>query len=131
MNDDLVCWRCGTALSDLPVPLARLAECGNCRTELHVCRMCAYYDTSVAKSCREPVADEVNDKERANFCGYFTARPRAYAPGNERPAGAAQAALDALFGAPAPDPGEDAGAAARRELEALFRPREPDGRGRS
>ena len=52
MNDDLVCWRCGTALTDLPLPLcARLAECGNCRTELHVCRMRAYYDTSVAKSC--------------------------------------------------------------------------------
>src|SRR5262245_16096542 len=129
MNDELVCWRCGAALSDLPVPFARLAECRNCRTELHVCRMCTYYDTRVAKSCREPVADEVTDKERANFCGYFSPRSQAHAPGNERSADAARAALDALFGGPAPSTGDEADAA-RRELEALFRPREPNGRGR-
>lgn len=35
--------------------------------------MCRFYDTSKAKSCAEPVADEVGDKERANFCGYFEA----------------------------------------------------------
>ena len=130
MNTELVCWRCGAMLDDLPLPFARLAECRNCRTELHVCRMCQYYDRSVAKSCREPVADEVNDKERANFCGYFTPRPRAHVPGNERPADAAQAALDALFGKPAPT-ADDEASAAKRELEDLFRPREPDGRGRS
>ena len=33
--------------------------------------MCRFYDTRKAKSCAEPVADEVGDKERANFCGYF------------------------------------------------------------
>ncbi len=33
--------------------------------------MCRFYDTRKANSCAEPVADEVGDKERANFCGYF------------------------------------------------------------
>ena len=131
MNEELVCWRCGAALADQPLPLSRLAECRACRTELHVCRMCVYYDTSVAKSCREPVADEVNNKERANFCGYFTPRPRAWTPGSERDPNVAQAALDALFGGPATTPGDDEASSARRELDALFRPREPDGRGRS
>jgi hypothetical protein len=128
MNDELVCWRCGAALGDLPLPLPRRAECRNCRTELHVCRMCEFYDRSVARSCREPVADEVQDKERANFCGYFTPRPRAHVPGNEREAGTERAALDALFGGPAP---LDQAPAAKQDLEDLFRPREPDGRGRS
>jgi hypothetical protein len=132
MPDELVCWRCGESLADLPLPLARLAECPACRIELHVCRMCRHYDTSVAKSCREPVAEEVSDKERANFCGWFMPRPGTYAPGNEREAVAAQAALDALFGGPpssaggpAPGAGEPA-ADAGRELDNLFRPRDPD-----
>jgi hypothetical protein len=126
MQDELVCWRCGESLADLPLPLARLAECRACRTELHVCRMCRYYDTSVAKSCREPVADEVSDKERANFCGWFMPRSAAYSPGNERKVADAEAALDALFGGP---PATSAGATGDStcELEDLFRPRDPDG----
>jgi hypothetical protein len=126
MRDELVCWRCGESLADLPLPLARLVECGSCHTELHVCRMCRHYDTSVAKSCREPVADEVSDKERANFCGWFMPRPGAYTPGNERKAADAQAALDALFGG-LPATSSDAATDARRELEDLFGPRDPDG----
>lgn len=71
----LNCWRCGTAITDEPLPLSRTAECRACHAELHVCRMCEFYDTSKAKSCREPVAEPVADKTRANFCGWF--RPRA------------------------------------------------------
>ena len=122
MHDELVCWRCGESLADLPLPLARLAECLSCHTELHVCRMCKYYDTSVAKSCREPVADEVSNKERANFCGWFMPRHGAYTRGNERRTADAQGTLDALFGGPPAASGD-----ARRELEDLFGPREPDG----
>ena len=33
---------------------------------------------AVAKHCREPIAEEVKDKERANFCDYFKPRPGAY-----------------------------------------------------
>jgi hypothetical protein len=125
MADELVCWRCGESLADLPLPLSRLAECRACHGELHVCRMCRYYDTGVAKSCREPVAEEVSNKERANFCGWFMPRAGAHVPGNERPAAAAKEALDALFGGPSTKAG-DAAADARRELEDLFRPRDPD-----
>ena len=129
MQDELVCWRCGESLADLPLPLARLAECRSCHSEMHVCRMCRYYDTAVAKSCREPVADEVADKERANFCGWFMPRARAYSPGNERKSADAKAALDALFGGPPATSGDAAGDA-RRELEDLFGTRDPDGGGR-
>jgi len=68
---DLVCWRCGASLAALTLPLSRTDSCRACRAEVHVCRMCRFYDTRKAKSCAEPVADEVGDKERANFCGYF------------------------------------------------------------
>lgn len=92
-----VCWKCGTPLGDLPLPLSRFAECRNCRAPLHVCRMCRFFDPHAPHQCREPVAEEVRDKDRPNFCGWF--QPGAGA-GRERGAGAAaaRAALEALFG---------------------------------
>ena len=69
-----------------------------CRAELHVCLMCEFYDTSVAKSCRETVAEEVKDKQRANFCDYFRPNDGAYRPGDQSAADKAKAELDALFG---------------------------------
>lgn len=76
----LVCWRCGASLAALTLPLSRTDSCRACRAEVHVCRMCRFYDTRKAKSCAEPVADEVGDKERANFCGYFEAAAGRYLP---------------------------------------------------
>lgn len=96
-DNGLVCWKCGASIGDEPLPLSRMAECRACRAQLHACRMCSFFDTRVAKACRETVAEEVQDKTRANFCGYFQPRPDAHAPGT--PArGKARDALDALFG---------------------------------
>ena len=116
---ELVCWKCGADLSTLPQPLARRAECLACHAELHVCRMCRHYDPGKAKQCREPMAEEVADKGRANFCDWFQARADAYQP----PAGHGQAsehakrALDALFdGGEAAAPSQDT----KAELDRLF-----------
>jgi hypothetical protein len=98
MTSALVCWKCGTPLSDQPLPLGRTAECAKCRADLHVCRMCEYFDPRVALSCRETVADEVKVKERANFCGYFTVAPDAYSGGGGETSRVTRAQLDALFG---------------------------------
>jgi len=92
----LVCWKCGAGLDEVPQPLSKYAECLACRAELHVCRMCRFYDTSVAQACREPMADEVKDKTRANFCDYFEPRPDAWT-GQDGPS-ARNDALAALFG---------------------------------
>lgn len=97
-NDGLVCWRCGATLAALSLPLSRSDECRACRAELHACRMCRFYDTSKAKSCAEPVALEVHDKERANYCDYFVAAPGRFQPPDPA-ADQARSALDALFGA--------------------------------
>ena len=97
MAHDLVCWKCGASLAALSLPLRRLDECRQCRSELHVCRMCVEYDTSVAKHCREPTAEEVGDKARANFCDHFKPRSRAYTPPNTAAISEAQAALAKLF----------------------------------
>ncbi|HSS66691.1 MAG TPA: hypothetical protein VLS27_19835 [Gammaproteobacteria bacterium] len=98
MSNSLVCWKCGASLEDVLIPFSRREECPACHTDLHVCRMCEFYDTSVSRSCREPVADEVRDKERANFCGYFTPIPGAHQAKDTRAADDARSELAALFG---------------------------------
>ncbi|MCS6946385.1 MAG: hypothetical protein NZM12_02075 [Steroidobacteraceae bacterium] len=97
MAHDLQCWKCGASLASLSLPLRRLDECPACRAELHVCRMCVDFDPSKAKQCREPTAEEVNDKTRANFCDFFQPRPGAYQPPNRDAEAKARAALEELF----------------------------------
>jgi hypothetical protein len=98
MTHDLVCWKCGAPLAELSLPLRRLEECPKCHAELHVCRMCIEYDTRVAKHCREPTAEEVNDKTHANFCDHFKPRAAAFTPPNTAEVDKARTELEKLFG---------------------------------
>ncbi|HYP67536.1 MAG TPA: hypothetical protein VEP67_04715 [Thiobacillaceae bacterium] len=116
--DELFCWRCGASLSELSLPLERRDECPACRAQLHVCKLCEYYDPKVAKQCREPIADEVKDKDRANFCGYFQPNPRAYQAQDQFAPSKARADLDALFGGPGTSPAGSSGA--KDALDKLF-----------
>jgi hypothetical protein len=123
VTTSLVCWKCGASLEGEPLPLARLAVCPACRADLHVCRLCVFYDPGVADHCREPVAEVVQDKERGNFCGYFQPRPGAHARPGPDPAREAKARLEALFGGtPEGDTGPPASESeqARRRLDDLF-----------
>jgi hypothetical protein len=98
MGHSLVCWKCGADLSALSLPFSRRDECKKCGAEVHVCRMCSDYDEHVAKKCREPIAEEVTDKTRANFCDYFAPRPGAYQPADTSAATKARSELERLFG---------------------------------
>lgn len=120
MTEACVCWKCGGALPELLLPLPRHEACPHCRASLHVCRMCRLFDPAVAQQCREPVADPVSDKQRANFCGYFEINPRAFVAAPVRDG---KAQLDALFGdktaGTSGQPGENA--ALQESPEDLFR----------
>ena len=118
----LQCWKCGESLEDMLLPLARAEACRRCNADLHVCRLCEFYDRSVASACREPIAEYVANKERANFCGYFTPRSGAYSAQGGKEAGAL-GALGDLFGlGEKPDEGSDATGAdsAPQDLNRLF-----------
>jgi hypothetical protein len=118
----LVCWKCGASLADVTLPLRRLEECRTCGAELHVCKLCEWYSVAVAKQCREPIAEEVKDKERANFCDYFKPRPGAHSKVDVSASTQARSALDALFGGAkdgAPEP--SAAERAKAELDKLFK----------
>jgi hypothetical protein len=119
---ELVCWKCGASLADLTLPLRRLEECRKCSAELHVCKLCEWYSIAVAKHCREPVAEEVKDKERANFCDYFKPRADAYEPADVGASSKARSDLDALFGSDAQGALQPTAAErARAELDKLFK----------
>jgi len=132
MTDEFVCWSCGTGLAEEPLPLSRRAECRHCRAELHVCRLCSFFDPQVAESCREERAEFVREKDRANFCDYFTLAFGAYEAEDCAGQQSAERDLAALFGDRAPASEDDVQApdadrrdvdgTARRALDALFGP---------
>jgi hypothetical protein len=94
----LVCWKCGASLTHLSLPLTRRDICKQCNADLHACKLCEFYDLSKAKHCREPIAEEVSDKQRANFCDYFKPKAGVYSNKQQSEAEQAKAQLDALFG---------------------------------
>lgn len=124
----LRCWKCGADLESVPRPFSRFAECPECRDELHVCRMCRYYDRRYIGECSHDTADKVLIKDKSNFCGHFRPSPHAFeGAGNPRKE-KAQQELQSLFDGqaepePEPEDAEDAKSkaeAARKRLQDLF-----------
>ncbi len=82
--------------------------------------MCKFYDPTLQNKCKEPIADDVYNKERANFCDYFLPRPNAYDGDNENKQQQAKDSLSALFGGvdiEVNNSAEDA----KKKLEDLFK----------
>lgn len=66
------CYKCGKHL-DLSAgkDIHRSENCTSCFSSIRCCRMCEFYDTKAYNDCREPTADRIVDKEKANFCDFF------------------------------------------------------------
>ncbi len=91
------CFSC-SAQTELP-PGSRIGfrdECERCGSDLHVCRNCALYDPSAYNECREPNAERILERERANRCDYFTPGEGGPGSGTEKQ-DASKAKLDDLF----------------------------------
>lgn len=116
----LVCWKCGTSLATLSLPLRRLEVCPECDSELHVCRLCRFYDPNAIEQCTEEDADEVRNKERANFCDYFKPRSGAYRVHDSSKTEAAKSELNALFGESSVDEADESSGSTGKDLENLF-----------
>ncbi len=69
-------FKCYHCLKSIPVfgafKVTRTEECPYCSRSLHCCKMCKFYDPKVYNECLETNADRIVDKEKANFCDYFT-----------------------------------------------------------
>lgn len=70
MSKSGTCHHCGRALSALEY--GRQDICPGCRRDTRVCRNCLHFDPSLNNQCRENQAERVVDKDRSNFCDYFS-----------------------------------------------------------
>lgn len=98
MSHKIACYRCGASLSALSLPLSRRDQCPSCSADLHVCLMCVHFDRAAPRQCREDGAEDVKEKERANFCDWFKPSEAAFDPNRKSEADAAKEALAGLFG---------------------------------
>lgn len=96
---EMTCWNCGTALTGVIMPLSRRETCTQCHAELHTCRQCLHFDPAVSDQCREDRAEQVREKDRANFCDYFALNSTPQRAGEKTSDVSPE--LAALFGLPA------------------------------
>lgn len=66
------CYKCSKEL-DLTAgkDISRSEECPGCFASLRCCHMCDFYDKSSYNECREPTAERIVEKEKANFCDHY------------------------------------------------------------
>jgi hypothetical protein len=90
--------RCFFCNREVPVTgrVMRKDACPSCGRDLHCCRQCRFHDPAYHNQCREPKAEMVRERDKANVCDYFE--------------------FAGARGGPGPDPD-----AAHRRLEDLFR----------
>ena len=89
------CKVCGT--ENAPGGLTSESSCTKCGADLHTCTHCTYFDSSALNQCREPDAELVRSKAKANDCSYFKPRQtREFKKEAESPHDA-KAAFDSLF----------------------------------
>lgn len=95
-----VCHRCGRDIGPATT-VGRRDTCLGCGADLHCCLNCDFHEPALHNECREPEAEPQADRAAGNFCDFFRFRR------GPRPAAATAGA-----------------AAARAQLEALFRKRD-------
>lgn len=63
------CYFCAAVFNE---KIYKTTLCPSCGKEMKICMNCLHYDSSAHHECREPQAELVQDKLKANFCDYFT-----------------------------------------------------------
>jgi len=79
------CCHCGQAL-DKDMGVFRATTCPSCGKDLRVCLNCRFYSPGEHWDCRETIEEAVRDKDRANFCSYFSYIEKAAGAGAADPA---------------------------------------------
>lgn len=91
-----VCYHC-----QKPIPytekVGRQDACPYCLSDLHCCLNCTFYDEYAANRCREPAADWVSDREKKNFCEFFSFKENNEVSSKSSREEKARAELEALF----------------------------------
>jgi hypothetical protein len=90
---------CHSCKKEIPVVdlIGRRDECPYCHADLHVCLNCQFYDPAVYNECREANAERVLEKDRSNYCDYFSAMPMSSTAEGTHPTDEARRQLESLF----------------------------------
>jgi hypothetical protein len=92
------CHACSKGMDIRIRPVGRRDVCAFCGSDLHCCLNCRFYQIGSYNDCREPQAERVIDKDRNNFCDYFSFRDVVSSGKDEKNAGsAAKGKLESLF----------------------------------
>jgi hypothetical protein len=91
-----ICFFCKKEI-DIEDKVGRAESCPFCRSDLHCCLNCRFYDEKAYNQCREPQAERVVEKDKANFCEYFSFRDASHLFSQEDEQRKAKEKLDALF----------------------------------
>jgi hypothetical protein len=91
-----MCWYCGSPVT-LPEPVGRAARCGDCGKDLRCCMSCRFFLPG-SGDCRESGAEKPAERDRANFCDWFSLDSKYRGPtgGREREREAASSARSAF-----------------------------------
>lgn len=96
-----MCYKCGN-FEEIAKPVPRSAVCGVCGADIRCCKNCAFYEEGAHYDCRETINELVRDKEKANFCEYFSYTASGKGKGEnawQEKKAEAKKAFDSLFGA--------------------------------
>ena len=92
----MICHHCGIELK-FEGYISRSDECTRCSSDVHSCLNCDNYDAHAHNKCREPQAEWVTDRDKANFCDFFVPNNLKPASTFKSPAADARSAFDSLF----------------------------------
>lgn len=70
----MICGFCHQKITETKIHIRD--ECPACGRDLHICLNCQFYDTNAHRQCRESIREPVQDKERANYCDFFSPSAR-------------------------------------------------------
>ena len=91
------CYHCGTEIK-VERFVGRADDCHKCGSDLHSCVNCANYEPTLSNRCREPNTEWIADREKANFCDFFTpGKSSRAASGPAASKDDARRAFDSLF----------------------------------
>ncbi len=72
-ESNLKCFSCHKDLElQAMQKITKNEECPYCYASIHSCKMCGFHDPSAYNECRESNAERIVEKDKANYCDYFT-----------------------------------------------------------
>ena len=67
-------YRCSMCGASVAMQIALDAQCPRCKADLHTCKQCTFFDSSVHFECTQPILDRVPRKNVRNQCNFFAAK---------------------------------------------------------